>query len=186
MFDILKVLPVSTIFILFLSMSLSLVTSLANRFLTNQDQLRAWRREIAEWTADFNKARKTDDKKLLAKVKKKQPYITKLQSKMMWQSMKVSFIFMVPFFLLWYLFLTPTYGDVWAVAYIPNILGSGSSVSWLPLNHFWWYLLCSFLFGTLFARILGLAVSSMGLTGTQEETKEKKATTARKAKGTKE
>lgn len=164
----LTTIPVSTIFIMFLSMALSFVTSLANRLLTNQDQLRAWRREVAEWTADFNKARKTGDKKLLAKVKKLQPQITKIQSKMMWQSMKVSFIFMIPFILLWSLFLTPTYYNVSAVAYIPDILGSDGGVSWLPLPFFWWYLLCSFLFGTLFARILGLAVGTMGTTGAAE------------------
>jgi len=183
MFEILQVIPVSTIFILFLSMSLSLTTSLANRFLTNQDQLRAWRREVAEWQAEFNKARKTEDKKLLAKVKKRQPQITKIQSKMTWQSMKVSFIFMIPFFLLWYLFLTPTYMYVPAVAYIPNIFSEG--ISWLPLPLFWWYLLCSFLFGTLFARILGLAMGTMGTMGVTEEkevTKAKKATKAKEAK----
>lgn len=168
MFEALQVPPVSTIFILLLSMFLTLVTSLANRFLTNQDQLKAWRKEVAEWTSDFNKARKSNDKKLLAKVKKKQPEITKIQSKMMWQSMKVSFIFMIPFFLLWYLFLTPTYIDVAAVAYIPSILTSDGGVPWLPLPLFWWYLLCSFLFGTIFSRVLGLAYGSMGTTGATE------------------
>jgi uncharacterized membrane protein (DUF106 family) len=163
MFDI-SIIPVSTIFILFLSMALTLVTSLANRLLTNQNQLRTWRQEVAEWTADSRKAAKSGDKKLLAKVKKQQPQIMKIQSKMMWQSMKVSFIFMIPFFLLWSLFLTPTYGNV-AVAYIPNIFSSGSSVSWMPIPLFVWYLLCSFLFGTLFARILGLAYGAMGSTG---------------------
>ena len=168
MLDILKAIPISTVFILLLSMALSLVTSLANRFLTNQEQLRTWRREIAEWTADFNKARKTGDKKLLAKVKKQQPQITKIQSKMMWQSMKVSFIFMIPFFLLWSLFLTPTYYNVTAVAYIPDIMSSNGSASWLSLPLFWWYLLCSFLFGTLFSRILGLAIGTTGTSGATE------------------
>jgi len=153
----LQVIPVSTVFILLLSIALSFVTSLANRLLTNQNQLRIWRREVAEWTAEFNKARKSGDKKLLAKVKKKQPEITKIQSKMMWQSMKVSFIFMIPFFLL-FSFLSSVYG-VTAVAYIPDILSSGA---WIPLPLYFWYLLCSFLFGTLFARILGLAVTTMG------------------------
>jgi len=153
--------PVSTMFILLLSMGLSLLTSLANRFLTNQDQLRAWRREVAEWTAESKKAAKTGDKKLLAKVKKQQPQIMKIQSKMSWQSMKVSFIFMIPFLLLWQLFLGPTFGFL-PVAYIPEIMNSGGSVSWLPLPIFWWYLLCSFLFSTLFARILGLAYGALG------------------------
>lgn len=158
----LQSIPVSTVFILFLSMGLSLLTSLANRFLTNQDQLKSWRREIAEWTADSKKAAKTGDKKLLDKVKKKQPQIMKMQSKMAWQSMKVSFIFMIPFLLLWQLFLGPVFGLL-PVAYIPEIMNSGVSVSWLPLPIFWWYLLCSFLFGTLFARILGLAYGAMGV-----------------------
>ena len=72
----LQIIPVSTMFILLLSMALSLITALANRLLTNQDQLKAWRREVAEWTAEFNKARKSGDKKLLAKVKKKQPELS--------------------------------------------------------------------------------------------------------------
>ena len=165
----LRVIPISTIFILFLSMALTLITSLANRFLTNQEQLRTWRREIAEWTAESKKAAKTGDKKLLAKVKKQQPYVMKIQSKMMWQSMKVSFLFMIPFLLLWSLFLTPTFGDVAAVAYMPTIISAyGSSISWMPIPLFLWYLLCSFLFGTLFARILGLAMGAMGATGVRE------------------
>jgi uncharacterized membrane protein (DUF106 family) len=181
MFESIQPIPVSTVFILLLSMALTLVTSLANRFLTNQNQLRAWRQEIAEWTAEFNKARKTQDKKLLAKVKKKQVDITKIQSKMTWQSMKVSLIFMIPFFLLWTLFLNPTFG-LTAVAYIPNILEGGS---WIAIPLFWWYLLCSFLFGTLFAKVLGLAVGAMGTMGTSETSKATGATKATKAKGTK-
>lgn len=174
MSEVLQSLPVSTVFILLLSMALTFVTSLANRFLTNQEQLRAWRREIAEWTADFNKARKTNDKKLLAKVKSRQSDITKIQSKMTWQSMKVSFIFMIPFFLLWSFFLTPTYWSVPAVAYLPTIMGSEGGASWMPIPLFWWYLLCSFLFGTLFARVLGLAMGTFGTTGAPEEKEAKK------------
>ena len=161
--------PASTIFILFLSMVLSLITSLANRFLINQEQLRAWRKEVADWTSEFREATRSDDKKLLAKLKRQQPRITKLQSKMTWQSMKVSFIFMIPFLLLWYLFLTPLYGGVPAVAYIPGIPGfwegtppPPSPTADLPI--FLWYLFCSFLFGTLWSRVLGLAVGTTGAT----------------------
>jgi len=150
--------PVSTIFILFLSMFLSLITSLANRFLINQDELRASRKEVADWTSEFRKATKSGDKKLLAKLNKQQPRILQLQKKMSWQSMKVSFIFMIPFLLLWYLFLFPLYSAVEAVAYIPGIPGFWEGK--LPL--FLWYLFCSFLFGTLWSRVLGLAVGTTG------------------------
>ena len=160
MFPELTTLPISTFFILFLSMILSLVTSLANRFLIDQDKLRAWRKEVADWTSEFRQATKSGDKKLLAKVKRDQPRILQLQGKMSKQSMKVSFIFMIPFLLLWYLFLIPLYSSVEAVAYIPGIPGFWDGK--LPL--FLWYLFCSFLFGTLWSRALGLAVGTTGAT----------------------
>jgi len=162
--ELIRTPPASTIFILFLSMLLSLITSLANRFLINQEQLRASRKEVADWTSEFREATKSGDKKLLAKLKRQQPRITQLQTKMTWQSMKVSFIFMIPFLLLWYLFLTPLYGAIEAVAYIPGIYLPGI-VWWegkLPI--FLWYLFCSFLFGTIWSRVLGLAVGTTGAT----------------------
>jgi uncharacterized membrane protein (DUF106 family) len=141
--------PNSTLFILLLSMTLSSLTALANRLLTNREQLNAWRKEVARWNADFKRARQSGDKKLLAKVKRKERYILQLQSKMMWQSMKVSLIFMIPFFLIWQL-LIGFYGTT-PVAYIPGLGG-------LPL--FWWYLLCSFTSGTLIMKALGVTLGA--------------------------
>lgn len=140
--------PNSTFFILLLSMSLSFLTALANRLLTNREQLNAWRKEVARWNEDSKKARKSGDKKLLAKVKRKESYILKLQSKMMWQSMKVSLIFMIPFLLIWQL-LIGFFGDT-TVAYIPWIDGV------LPMSLFLWYLLCSFASGTIITKALGV------------------------------
>jgi len=140
--------PNSTLFILLLSMSLSFLTALANRLLTNREQLSAWRKEVAQWNEDFKKARKSGDKKLLAKVKKKERHILQLQSKMMWQSMKVSLIFMIPFLLIWQL-LIGFYGGT-PVAKIPWIDG----VLEMPL--IWWYMLCSFASGTLIMKALGV------------------------------
>jgi len=146
--------PNSTLFILLLSMSLSFLTALANRLLTNREQLSAWRKEIAGWTADSKKARKSGDKKLLAKVKRKERHILKLQSKMMWQSMKVSVIFMIPFILIWQL-LIGFFGNA-TVAYIPGL--EGGSAWGLPL--IWWYLLCSFTCGNLITKALGVSLGA--------------------------
>lgn len=144
--------PGATITVILLCMAISFVTSMANRLLTNREQLNAWRHEISQWTSEFNKARRSGDKKLLARVKRQQPRITKLQSKMMWQSMKVSLLFMVPFFLIWQL-LIGFYGAN-VVAYLPWFGGEWG----LPI--FYWYLLCSFLFSTLFSRVFGLALGA--------------------------
>ncbi len=141
--------PNSTLFILLLSMSLSFLTALANRLLTNREQLSAWRKEIARWTADSKKARKSGDKKLLAKVKRKERHILKLQSKMTWKTMKVSLIFMIPFILIWQL-LIGFYGGT-TVAYIPGFGG---------LQLFLWYMLCSFASGTMITKALGVSLGA--------------------------
>lgn len=145
--------PGSTIFILCFSILITFITSLTNRLLVNREQIDAWRREIAAWTADSQKAQRTGDKKLLAKVKKQQPRIVQLQSKMLRQSFKPMLVYMIPLMLLWQFFLIPLYGTG-TIAYLPGLFGG----EWeLPL--FWWYMLCSFLFGTLFSRVFGIVVT---------------------------
>jgi uncharacterized membrane protein (DUF106 family) len=151
-FEFLTGIPYSTLFILLISTSISLVTSVTNRLLTNREQMRAWSQEIAAWRADSLKATRTGDKKLKAKVEKQQKHIMQMQSKMTWQSMKTTFIWFIPLMLLWIFFLTPTYANVASVAYLPGIGGIWS----LPL--FWWYLLCSFLSNSLITRLLGLGL----------------------------
>lgn len=151
-----------SISILLISMLVSFITSLANRLLINREQLNAWRREVKEWTSDFNKARRTDDKKLLAKLQKQQPRIMQIQKKMAWQSMKVFPISTVVVLVVWWVILIPTFSQITDVAYLPwNLPWFGGEV--IPLNLFLWYLLCSLLCGTLFSRAFGLA-TGMGAT----------------------
>ena len=139
-------------FILALAFIISFATSLSNRLLTNREQLRAWNKEIREWRADSLKARRTGDKKLIAKVKKQERHVMQLQSKMSLQSMKTSFLWFIPLMLMWYIFLPQIVPISQTVAYLP----------WLgvefPLPVFYWYLLCSFLASALFTRLLGLGM----------------------------
>jgi len=145
--------PNSTFFILLLSFAISLATSLSNRLLTNREQLRAWNKEIREWRADSLKATRGGDKKLMAKVKKQERHVMQLQSKMMFQSMKTTFLWFIPLMLIWYVFLPQIVGNIGlAVAYLPWLSGE------LPLTVFYWYLLCSFLAGALFTRLFGLGM----------------------------
>jgi uncharacterized membrane protein (DUF106 family) len=146
----LKSVPFSTFFILGLSAAISLATTLVNRRFTDPEKSRAWRKEISDWNNDLRAARGSKDKKTLEKVMKKQQYIMQLQSKMMWQSMKVSLLFLIPLFLMWQI-LGGFYGPT-AIAYLPGI---GNQLV-LPIfkitfsSLFWWYLLSSLLFGTAF------------------------------------
>jgi uncharacterized membrane protein (DUF106 family) len=141
--------PGSTIFVLFLAILLTFITSLANRLLTNREQLASWRKQISEWQQEFNEARKSGDKKQLEKAMRKQKQVMQIQSKMFTQQMKVSLIFIVPFFLFW----------TWL-----NGIFSGQAVAFLPgfgdLNVFYWYLLCSLAFGTIFTHVLGIGMGA--------------------------
>ncbi|MEM2971183.1 MAG: EMC3/TMCO1 family protein [Candidatus Bathyarchaeia archaeon] len=145
--------PLSTIFILLLALTIAFLTSLANRLLTDPEKVKAWRKEIAEWNLELRKARKEGDEKRLEKLMKKQQYILQIQAKMSWQTMKVMLLFFVPLLILWQI-LGGFYG-AHEVAYLPGI---GASIP-IPLfgnSLIWWYMLCSFLFNTIFSHLFGL------------------------------
>jgi len=67
---VLQEIPFSTVFILLLAASISLLTSLANRLLTNPEKSKAWRKEIAEWNTELRKAQRDGDKKRTEKLMK--------------------------------------------------------------------------------------------------------------------
>jgi uncharacterized membrane protein (DUF106 family) len=161
--------PYATIVILLVSLAMALISSLVNSRFTpreHREQLRALQGRIAalkrEKDENLKKAKNTDDKKLLKKARKQEKQLLQLQSQMASMSlrqMRVMPITMTMFFLVWLLltgsilgiklFESPFIGPG-PVAYLPWISGK------LDLTLFYWYLLCSFLFGALFSRIFGL------------------------------
>jgi uncharacterized membrane protein (DUF106 family) len=157
----LQVIPVSTIFLFLLAAVISLLTSLTNRLLTDPEKSKAWRKEIADWNKELREARREGDQKRLDKVMKKQKQILQIQSKMTWQSMKVTLIFFVPLIIIWQVlggfFTKVESGKPFSVpvAYFPG-LGSNLPLPIFNVSLIWWYLLCSMLFGTVFSHILGI------------------------------
>lgn len=161
--------PGSTIFILCISMLVMFITSLSNRVLVNQEQMRAWKREIDKMKREIDKmqqmkkAKGTDDKKLLERVRRKQLEMMRLQSKISWQSMKVMPISFICAIVVWYLLLIPSYGGN-AVAYLPGLPRVDAAVN-LPIlgkipSLLWWYALCSMLFSSVFSRLFGTGMGA--------------------------
>jgi len=161
--------PYSTIFILCVSLVMSLVVSLINSHFTPREQrerLVTLRQEIAELNRKKNenlkKAKSTGDKNLLKKVRKQERQLLQLQSQMASLSlrqMRIMPITMTMFLLVW-MFLT---GRLLYWPVLPGLFTGAETVANLPwisgeigLNLFWWYLLCSLLFGVFFSRIFGL------------------------------
>jgi len=144
--------PVVAIFAI--SMVVSFIVSFSNRLLANPKQSAEWRKEVSAWMSEFNRANRTGDKRLLAKLKRQQPRINQLQSKIFKESLKVMPVSMTTFLVFWWLILIPLYGRL-TVAFLPWFGGEP-----LGLDLFKWYVLCSFLFGALFSRIFGVGMGA--------------------------
>ncbi|HVO37249.1 MAG TPA: EMC3/TMCO1 family protein [Candidatus Acidoferrum sp.] len=145
--------PFSTLFMLLLGALISFLTSLANRLLTDPEKSKAMRREVAEWSSQLRKAQKDDDKKTVEKLMKKQKQIMQLQTKMSWQQMKVTLIFLIPLFIIWQFLGAFYYGK--PVAYFPGV-GPDLPLPIFNTSLIWWYLLCSMFFGTIFTHLFGV------------------------------
>ena len=141
--------PMATITIILISMTISFANSALNRLLVSR--LVGWKayktsqKELAEYRSQTSLAMRTKDKKLLEKLKKKESQIMNMQKKMA-KPQLILFVLSFSYILIWWFVLTPTYG-VNTVAYVPGIG---------PINMFYWYLICSLLSGTLSSRLLGI------------------------------
>jgi uncharacterized membrane protein (DUF106 family) len=161
--------PYATAVILLVSVAMSFLSSFVNiHFLPKEhrQKVRDLQRKISDLTKEKNQnmkeAKTTGDKKLLRKAHKQEKQILQLQTQQLSLSSKqirVLPITMALFFVVWLLltgsilgfqlFKSPFIGP-YPVAYLPWLDGV------LPLSLFYWYLICSFLFGALFSRIFGL------------------------------
>jgi len=141
-------LPIATIIVMLISMAVSLTSSSLNRLLISRfvgwKQYREMQKETSEYRAQTTQAMRKNDKKLLEKLKKKEPQILNMQKKML-KPQLVFFVLSFSYILIW--FIIPLYIRVDYAAYIPGIGG-------IPVV--WWYFICSFLFGTLSSRVLGI------------------------------
>ncbi len=129
--------PESTLLIVLVAMGLSLSTNIANKLLVDVERMKVARKDIAEWKKEFEKAKKSGDKKLMDKAMKRQQAITKLQGRMAFEQMKVSAIFFIPFLGIFSL-LSNFFGSS-IVAHspfeVPNLMGRELQfVSWYILS----------------------------------------------------
>ncbi|MDH5482966.1 MAG: EMC3/TMCO1 family protein [Candidatus Bathyarchaeota archaeon] len=141
--------PIATIIIMFFCMGISFLNSSINRLLTSKlvgwEQYKTMQKEISEYRKLTSQAIRSKDKKLQEKLKKKEPQILNMQKKMAKPQLAL-FGINFSYLFIWWFILLPIYG-INIVAYIPGIGG-------IPV--IWWYFICSFLFGTLASRLLGI------------------------------
>jgi len=141
--------PEATIVVMLICMAVSFINSSINRLLISRfvgwEQYRVMQKEISEHRAQTTQALRRGDKKLVEKLKKKEKQILNMQKKMVKPQLAL-FGLSFSYIFIWWFILTPWYG-IEAVAYIPGIG---------PIPVIWWYFICSFLFGTVSSRLLGI------------------------------
>ncbi len=143
--------PVATLVIMLIAVTVSFINMVINRLLITRicgwEEYKVMRKETSEYQSQLMAAMRANDTKRVEKLKKKESQIRNMQSKMMKPQMillPISFSYII----IWYLFLIPTYGAN-AVAVVPGLAPTGIPV-------IYWYMICSFFFGTLASRIVGV------------------------------
>ncbi len=149
MIEMITQIPLAPIVIMLLCMLISFANSSLNRLLISRfvgwKQYLVMQKEIAEYRSQTTQALRKGDKKLLEKLKKKEPQILNMQKKMA-KPQVILMVLSFSYIFIWVFVLWPLYGAN-IVAYIP-IIGKAQV--------FWWYFICSFLFGTFANRLLGI------------------------------
>jgi len=150
MLDI-TVIPVATLVIMIVAVTISFLNMGINRLLITRicgwEEYKVMRKETSEYQSQLMSAMRANDTKRVEKLKKKESQIRNMQNKMMKPQMillPISFSYII----IWYIFLIPTFGAD-AVAVVPGLAAAGIPV-------IYWYMICSFFFGTLASRIVGV------------------------------
>jgi len=133
--------------------------------LINQEQFMQWQAEIKAWNEEKSMAAKTGDKKLLARLKRREKRILQIQSKMFKKQMIILILNMAMFIGVWQILIFYL-GDK-SVAYLPFAIPFVPGAPPYPLSLFYWYIVCSFFSTSLVSRVLGVPMSF----GTQLQTK---------------
>jgi uncharacterized membrane protein (DUF106 family) len=139
--------PLATLSIMLIAVAISFMNMALNRFLISRmvgwHEYKSMQQELAEYKSQQMQAMRTKDTKLLEKLKKKKPQMDRMQIKMSKPQLlllPITFIY----FIIWPI-LIGFYPN--PVAYVP---GFG------PQPFFIWYLICSFFFGTLATKVVGI------------------------------
>ncbi|HTY74649.1 MAG TPA: hypothetical protein VMD05_03690 [Candidatus Nanoarchaeia archaeon] len=147
-----SVIPFATLAIMGVAVLISFANMTLNRVLITKmigwKEYRSMQKELSEYSSQQMAAIRAKDEKTLEKLKKKQPQIQSMQTKMFKPQLlllPITFIYLI----------------IWpALQGFFSINGVQQSVAYLPgfggVPFFYWYLICSFFFGTIASRIIGV------------------------------
>jgi len=150
--------PLSTLLVILMALTVNIVSALARRYLTNVERLRRMNLELKAWREELREAMLSRDKTKIEKLKKKEKVMNQIQSAMLWENLKPSIFFMIPFFLLWYL-MSHLIGLETIIALSPIPIPLIFFQIGPPLNLWWWYLICSLAFSSTIIKLLKVDIN---------------------------
>ncbi|MHA1906094.1 MAG: EMC3/TMCO1 family protein [Candidatus Thorarchaeota archaeon] len=98
--------PIAAIFILSVSVTTTTISQLATKRLTDMRRLQRYQAEVKQYQAMQKEAEKTQNAKLLKKVKRRKAYVDRIQREMMTDRCKPSLFMMIPMLAVFYLLRT--------------------------------------------------------------------------------
>ncbi|MFW9930687.1 MAG: EMC3/TMCO1 family protein [Candidatus Thorarchaeota archaeon] len=173
--NLLKIPPYSTLAVIFISLCISIFSTVISRHFIDIDKLKRYTRETKEFNSMKMKAMRSQDRRLQKKVEDNQDRFNKMQKELMSMRLKPSLYTMVPLLAVFILFNTFFGANDAVVAIIPFKLPSSFII--IPLEHvrtafsqffpnipqnffvpsyIGWYFLTSITFGSVIQKLAGL------------------------------
>ena len=107
-----------------IAIALQFLYAVLRRKLTDLGKMKRIMKETTEWRKEYMDAIKKQDKERIEKLKKKQPYVNKMQMEMMQMNFRPMIAFMIPMLLIWWAILPQVFGNTVAVSPMSlNLLG---------------------------------------------------------------
>ena len=155
--------------VLIIAFIVSLITTVANKYLVDQDEMEAIQKRNKEFQKELRDAQKRGDGKRVAELQAKQSEMMADQSKMMSNSMKPMFVTFVPIILIFFWMRTSAIHDlviilpktVYWVTLTPLWHAIGSVIyggkATIPYGIGWllWYMICTFGMSQIIRKYLG-------------------------------
>ncbi len=170
----------ATIVALVISVGMSFAFAMLRKKTTDVERTNKIMKETNEWRKQYTDAVKKGDKVRIEELKKKQAYVNKMAMEVQQQQMRPMFIYMIPSFLIWIFVFPSIFGQVVSISpvFIPWIMCSDEDVqnhTQLDENgqpkgactvpgevYLWgWFLLTSFAFSGIIAKITKTGMPSM-------------------------
>ncbi|WP_407424154.1 DUF106 domain-containing protein [Methanobrevibacter sp.] len=155
--------------VLIIAFIVSLITTVANKYLVDQDEMNDIQKEMKEFQNELREAQKKGDGKRVAELQAKQPELMQRQSKMMSNQFKPMIVTFVPIILIFFwmrssainhlVIILPqtvywvTLTPVWH--FIGGFLYGGKATIPYGIGWLLWYMICTFGMSQIIRKYLG-------------------------------